>query len=131
MRKSTPKIDDRRQLELFDIEREDPLLVYIRRLRVIKGAWLTYSLAEQRLYVGRERGTLPLWAITSIAPIRDRLKREVMRVEHGIIEPPEIERQRLEGGAELVRLPGRRNPALDPPIRQRRAGEARFDPGAA
>ena len=125
-----PKIEDPRQLVLFgdDLERDDPLLVFYRRLRKT-GAWLTLDHNTGQIFAGRLNGGLSDWAVKTIAPFRDRILGDLLRVEYGVTEPEAPEA--LDGGAVLHRLPGRRAPELDPPVRPGSATTTRRDPGAA
>src|SRR6266513_3609732 len=110
---------DPRQLDVFpaDLPRTDPLHAYYRRLRK-SGAWLTLDLNTKQIFVGRLKAGLPAWAVTMIAPFRDRIVDDLLRVEHGIAPTPQPEQ--LDGGAVLHRLTYP-SPALDPPIRPRPA----------
>jgi hypothetical protein len=84
----------------------------------------------RQIFVGRLRAGLPAWAVTTIALFRDRIVRDLLRAEHGIMPAPE--RQTLKGGAVLHRLPaGRHPPEFDPPIRPPSTGSAHRGPGAA
>ena len=67
-----------------------------------------------RITVSRASEPIGAWAASPPSELRDRIVADLMRAEHGI-EPP-IEWQTLDGGAELVRLPVRGDPALDPPV---------------
>jgi len=89
---------DPRQLDLFpeDLPRTDPLHAYYRRLRK-SGAWLTLDLNTRQIFVGRLKAGLPSWAVTMIAPLRDRIVEDLLRVEHGIAPTPKPEQ--LDGGA--------------------------------
>jgi len=128
-RRRTHKIDDPRQLLLFDdLQHTDGLHAFYRRLRRA-GAWLTLDRSTGQIFAGRLNGGLPDWAVKTIAPFRDRIVRDLLRAEHGIAPP--AEHQTLGGGATLHRLPGPRALELDPPVRPRSATTTRRDPGAA
>ena len=129
-RYARPKlIGDPRQLELFDeLDRPDPLVIFYQKLRKA-GAWLTYDIEERRLLAGHDHDVLGRWVIRAMQLLRDRIVADLLRVEHGI-EPP-AERENLAGGAQLVRLPTRRPPDQEPPVRQRTPASDRRGPGAA
>ena len=74
-------------------------------------------------------GGLPSWVVTACSNIRSRIIADLLRVEHGIAPPPEPET--LAGGAILHRLPARRPPEHEPPVRSHAATTTRRDPGVA
>lgn len=121
------KFSDPRQLTLFpELQPDDPLLTCYRRLRRIN-AVLSLNIADDRIVVYRDDG-IPAWAVRAIPPLHDRIRADLLRVEHGIEEQDEPER--LDGGAVLHRLPTRRSPECEPPVRQRTPRRRRGD-GAA
>ena len=123
------RIADPRQLSLFPAElpEDDPVPVYYRRLRKI-GATLSYDLEREQFFVSGVGG-LPSWVVTACSNIRSRIIADLLRVEHGIAPPPEPET--LAGGAILHRLPARRPPEHEPPVRSHVATTTRRDPGVA
>ena len=122
------KITDPHQLALFDdLGVDDPLSTYYRRLRKI-GATLSLNPAEDRIYVHGPNG-VPAWAVKTIALLRDRIRADLLRVEHGI--EPADEPEALDGGAVLHRLPTRRSPELEPPVRRRTPASNRRGPQGA
>jgi hypothetical protein len=124
---SADKISDPRQLLLFpELTVDDPLLTYYRKLRGIS-AVLSLNIADDRILVYRDDG-IPAWAVRAIPPLHDRIRADLLRVEHGIEEQAAPEH--LDGGAVLHRLPPRRSPELEPPVRQRTPRNRR-GPGAA
>src|SRR4029077_15372052 len=93
---------DPRPLSLFpELQYDDPLPVYYRRLRKI-GATLSYDLEREQFFV-YGTGGLPAWVVTACANIRSRIIADLLRVEHGIEPIPEPET--LAAGAVLHRLP--------------------------
>jgi hypothetical protein len=89
-------------LNLFiELQYDDPLPVYYRRLRKI-GATLSYDLEREQFFVYGVGG-LPSWVVTACSNIRSRVIADLLRVEHGIEPTPEPET--LAGGAVLHRLP--------------------------
>ena len=109
------RIGDSRQLMLFpELQSEDdPLFVYYWRLRKI-GATLTYDLERRQFFVYGVGG-LPGWVVTATTPFRQRIIADLLRVEHDI--EPFIASEELHGGAVLHRLPLRRSPEAEPPVR--------------
>jgi len=125
------KMSDPRQIELFgddDIEQEDPLVAFYRRLRKV-GAYLSYDIDENRLLAGHDYDVLSRWVVAGLRLLRTRIVTDLKRVEYGIVEPHD-EPEALDGGATLHRLPPPRSPELDPPVRQRTPAHRR-GPGAA
>ena len=101
------------QLSLFpDLYRDDPLVVYYRRLRKA-GCALHYDRVSDQLFVWRERG-VPAWAIAAVGPMRDRIVADLLRFQYGA--KPAVECEALDGGASLHRLPSL--PEVEPPVRQ-------------
>jgi hypothetical protein len=116
------RIVDPRQLSLFpEIQQDDPLLVYYRRLRKI-GAMLSYDLEREQFFVYGVGG-LPSWVVTACSNVRSRIIADLLRVEHGIEPIPEPET--LAGGAVLHRLPTRHPLEHEPPVRSRAPGAPR------
>ena len=75
---------DPRQAELFDdLGRDDPLAVFYRKIRKA-GGWLTYDIVEHRVYAGHDNGVLGAWVVTGMRLLRDRIRADLLRVEHGI-----------------------------------------------
>ena len=126
---SSDKMSDPSQLDLFgDLDRDDPLAVFYRKIRKA-GGWLTYDRAEDRIFAGHDNGVLGAWVVSGMRLLRDRIIEDLLRIEYGI-EPAE-EPEHLTGGAVLHRLPTRRMPEMDPPVRQRTPTDTRRGPGAA
>jgi hypothetical protein len=110
------------QLILFaELQQDDPLPVYYRRLRKI-GATLSYDLEREQFFVYGVGG-LPSWVVTACSNIRSRIIADLLRVEHGIESTPEPET--LAGGAVLYRLPAGHPPEHEPPVRSRAPGAPR------
>jgi hypothetical protein len=124
------RIHDPRQLTLFaDLESTDPAVTFYRRLRK-SGCSLSYNFADEQIYIFKTRG-IPTWAVDDVGRFRDRIRDDLLRVEHGIEPIPEPET--LAGGAVLHRLPTRhplehelpvRSPALGAPRRSNPDGAA-------
>jgi hypothetical protein len=122
------RIDDPRQLTLFaDLEPTDPMVTFYRRLRK-SGCSLSYNFSDEQIYIFGTRG-IPTWAVDDVASFRDCIRDDLLRVEHGIEPTPEPET--LAGGAVLHRLPARRPPEHEPPVRSHAATSIRRDPGVA
>ena len=118
MRRTAKTVRDRRQCELFEPPPwEDLLRAYYDKMRR-HGMTLSINPETGQITVSRASGPIGAWAASPPSELRDRIVVDLLRAEHGI-EPP-IERQTLDGGAELVRLPVRRDPALEPPVRKPR-----------
>lgn len=116
---------DARQLDLFgDLDRDDPLVVYYRRLRKA-GCALHYDRAANRVLVWGACGT-PAWAVLAMRPLRNRIIVDLLRLQYGVA--PAVEREALDGGATLHRLPRRRE--IDPPVRHTLTGRRRQGPSA-
>ncbi len=125
----SPRQDDPAQLELFgDLQREDVLIAYYRKLRA-HGADLSLDQASGRIDVHRV-GSIPEWMVKPLTMFHARIAEDLLRVEHGVI--PADKPEALEGGAVLHRLPGPRpKPELDPPTKPPRPATRRDPRGAA
>jgi len=125
----SPTIADPRQLHLFEgLRAEDPVLVFNKKLRKI-GAWLTYYVGENRLLAGHDHNVLQKWVVAALRQHRDRIIADLLQYEHGI-EQHDVP-QKLTGGATLHRLPARRPPECEPPVRRRKPSSNHRGPDAA
>jgi hypothetical protein len=108
------KTTDPRQLDLFGgrLPEDDPVATYYRRLRRA-GLWLVLDPKTDDVHPTSESDGVPGWAHREALIHQDRIKADVLRSERSIVRS--LEREMLEGGAELIRLPG--YPQLDPPAR--------------
>jgi hypothetical protein len=125
---------DQRQLELLPIDEpteDEAVAAFYRRLRR-SGVTLRLDISDNIITATRKTLGVPSWWAPTARRYFERIKADLLRVEHGIV--PEIERERLDGGAVLVRLPGRKgSPELNPPVAypHKSAPRVRHDGGAA
>jgi hypothetical protein len=111
---------DPRQLDLFgDLDRDDELIVFYRRLREAD-CTLHYDRAANRLVVW-SRDVIPKWAVVDSRRLRPRIIVDLLRLQYGVTRV--VDREILAGGAILHRLP--RRPELDPPVRYSLTGRRR------
>ena len=90
--------------------------------------WLALDLETGEVHARSDTDRVPAWAHRETLMHQDRIKADVLRVERGIVAS--LDRKTLQGGAELIRLPG--YPQLDPPVRPRLHLRPSWDgPGAA
>jgi hypothetical protein len=108
------KTTDPRQLDLFggQLPSDDPVASFYRRLRRA-GMWLALDPETGEVHPSGECVGVPAWAHREALAHQDRIKAVLLRAEHSIV--PSLVRETLEGGAELIRLPG--YPQLDAPVR--------------
>jgi hypothetical protein len=104
------------QLDLFggQLPVDDPVATYYRRLRRA-GVWLGLDPKTGEVHAISDSDGVPAWAHRGALVYYDRIKADVLRAQGSIV--PSLAREELEGGAELIRLPG--SPQLDPPVRPR------------
>jgi hypothetical protein len=122
MKATSQTVFDPRQLDLFgDLDREDELIVFYRRLREADCS-LHYDRAANRLVVW-SRDVIPKWAGVGSRRLRARIIVDLLRLQYGV--EPAVEREALDGGATLHRLPRRPEPELDPPVRYSLTGQRR------
>jgi hypothetical protein len=123
------KTTDPRQLDLFggELSVDDPVATYYRRLRRA-GLWLALDPETGEVHASSDTERVPAWAHREVLVHQDRIKADVLRAERSIVRS--LARETLEGGAELIRLPG--YPQLDPPVRPNLRRQPSWDgPGAA
>ena len=96
-----------RQLEMFPVDElseHEAVAAYYRRLKKL-GITLSLNIEANIIVATRLTLGVPSWWSPIVRRYFWRIKNDLLRVEYGIV--PGIERERLDGGAESVRLPGR------------------------
>jgi hypothetical protein len=119
---------DPRQLDLFGgrLPADDPVATYYRRLRQA-GVWLALDPETGEVHASSDTDRVPAWVRREALVHHHRIKADVLRAQRGIV--PSLARETLEGGAELIRLPG--YPQLDAPVRPTPSRLPWNGPGAA